>query len=515
MTICCSNPAVPPNYTVCFPSTQVIPDGSTQVNPYYDFAAQISYWTYSIEISPAGPELKDLSHWVLQICPDDNLTAQDFLVDISINGGASFFPIAEIEVLAVDPTTGVQNVLKIDRAQDKGTTIIYRIAIIDPAFFNLAAGAGTIAIKAGPQSFYFDENTCLHALPTPSVNCDRVSPPPPLELTLTKRCPQHTTIIYTVGDTLSINLHVTNPGSSDVLNVTVLDSLNIPADVIIGNILTDPAATLTPAQATYTNQDLLITWSGLTIPPGVTSLAFQFTILDAPVLETVITDIDAGIGSLSGTTRYQCIIAVARAAPITTIICDLQLCLAINSTRIVDLLLPSYGFCAPAPCLAVPGVCPAPPPPQCAAPLSESSLQSENRPAISQPLPGLCPPDGCPQPLRIECVRLEKVYDSCFIAETISRTATVPFANLPPGSLVSCSPFDITCQLENRTFNPDGTANITLVFFISVILASPANPQITVLRTWGRLKRLVICAPEGTTINCSNSRVLSCVCYAV
>jgi|GEM_PF-5057480 len=515
MTICCSNPTVPPNYTVCFPSTQVIPNGSTQANPYYDFAARISYWTYTIEISPAGPELKDLSYWVLQICPDRNLTAQDFVVEISTDGGINFFPISEIEVLTVDPPTGVQNVLKIERAQDKGTTVIYRIAIIDPAFFDLAAEAGTIAIKAHNDSIYFDENTCLHALPTPSVDCDRVMPPPPLELTLTKRCPKHTTIIYTVGDTLSLNLELTNPGDVDVLNVTVLDKINIPAGVIIGNILTDPPAALTPLQVTYTNQDLLITWSGLTIPPGVTSLAFQFTILDAPTLETVITDIDAGIGSLSGTNRYNCIIAVSRFDPMTSIICDLQLCLAINSTRIVDLLLPSYGFCTPAPCFALPGVCPTPPPPQCDMPFVESICKSDNHPVISQIQPGLCPPGGCPEPLRIECAQVEKVYDSCFVVEKISRDTTVPFANLAAGSLVSCFPIDITCQIVNKTFNSDGLANLTLIFFITLILTDPNNPQITVLRTFGRLKRIVICAPEGTDIDCNKSRVLSCICYVV
>lgn len=463
MTICCSNPTIPPNYTVCFPSTQVIPNGSTEANPYYDFAAQISYWTYTIEISPAGPALKDLSHWVLQICPDRNLTVQDFRVDISTNGGINFFPISDLEVLTVDPTTGVQNVLKINRGQNKGTTVIYRIAIVDPAFFNLAAGAGTIAIKAGTGSFYFDENTCLHALPTPSVNCDRVMPPTPIELTLTKRCPKHTTIIYTVGDTLSINLEVTNPGNVDVLNVTVLDKINIPVDVIIGDILTDPIATLSPLQVTYTNQDLLITWSGLTIPPGATSLAFQFTILDAPILETVITDIDAGIENLSGTNRYNCIIAVSRFDPMTAVICDLQLCLVINSTRIVDLLLPGYSH----------------------------------------------------EQLRIECVQVEKVYDSCFVFENISRNTKVPFADLPGGSLVSCFPINITCRIVNRTFNSDGSANLTLIFFITLILTDPNNPQITVLRTFGRLKRIVICAPEGTDIDCNKSQILSCICYVV
>ncbi len=48
-----------------------------------------------------------------------------------------------------------------------------------------------------------------------------------------------------------------------------------------------------------------------------------------------------------------------------TITCDIQVCLVIRSVLTVQLLVPSYGFCVPAPCVTLPGVCPPLPPDQC------------------------------------------------------------------------------------------------------------------------------------------------------
>lgn len=45
--------------------------------------------------------------------------------------------------------------------------------------------------------------------------------------------------------------------------------------------------------------------------------------------------------------------------------CDLQLCIVIKCLSRVQLLVPSYGFCVPAPCITLPGVCPPAPPAQC------------------------------------------------------------------------------------------------------------------------------------------------------
>lgn len=45
--------------------------------------------------------------------------------------------------------------------------------------------------------------------------------------------------------------------------------------------------------------------------------------------------------------------------------CDLSVCVVIRCILTVQLLVPSYGFCVPAPCTVVAGLCPPIPPPQC------------------------------------------------------------------------------------------------------------------------------------------------------
>jgi hypothetical protein len=42
--------------------------------------------------------------------------------------------------------------------------------------------------------------------------------------------------------------------------------------------------------------------------------------------------------------------------------CDFQICLVMECILTVQLLVPSYGFCVPAPCTVLPGVCPPMPP---------------------------------------------------------------------------------------------------------------------------------------------------------
>jgi len=487
MSICCFNPTTTPNYTVCFPVQQVIPGGATQANPYYDFTNQISYWTYTIEIDPAGPELKDLSHWVLQVCRDSDITVNSFSVAISTDG-TNFTPISEIQVLRIDPTTGITNVLKIDRAQLKGTTLYYRIAIVDPNFFDLAPQPGIIAIKAGTGTFIIDGNTCLHALPTPSVDCIKVEP---TGLTLTKRCPSNNHGLFTVGDTISINLEVENTGSTNYLNVIVLDKVNIPAGVTIGSIITDPAATLTPTQATYTNQDILITWSGLTIPPGVTSLAFNFTILSAPATETVITNLDAGITNLSGTSQYICTIGVIHNIGNTLVNTNLDLCLKIHAVNAP----PCPPPCTPCPYYKD----------SSSEPWPWETSQAQCYPYKPWPWEACKPEDCCQDNYFKECQN-----DFCFKLEDIAREAFLPFSNLNVGQIIECfTVYGISCDIIRKVYLPNGLVAVKVLFYIPIRFIDPNNSSITALRIFSVTRSITLC--QDGPIDCSKSRVLSCI----
>ncbi len=317
--ICCSQPPADPNYTVCFPAQQVIPGGLIRANPFYDVTNEQSFWTYTIQIDQApGPGFTDLSHWVLQVCPE--LTEDDFVVEVSENGGAfQVIPPDEIEVLAVDPPTGVTNVLKIDRGQPKGTTFTYRITITDSAFYNLAAEPGTVAIKHGnlpaPGFQIFDGASCgSNVLLTPSVECNLQEN---VALSLIKTCPELPPGVtrFNIGDTVQITLEVTNSGTVPAADVTVLDLINVPAGVTISSLsISDEGTANPPPPPTgYTNTDITVTWSALAIPDDTTvTLTVGFTILAVPEGGAVITNADAGIGELSGTDTFLCLIPVGR-----------------------------------------------------------------------------------------------------------------------------------------------------------------------------------------------------------
>ena len=134
-------------------------------------------------------------------------------------------------------------------------------------------------------------------------------------LNLTKVCPTPTppNTHFTVGDTVTITLTVTNSDSTNATGVTVVDQIRIPADVQISSLTTTPLATLiSPPTGPYSNTDIVITWTGLTIPALSSQvLTVTFTILAAPPLGDVITNVDAGIGGLSGTNLFTCTIPVS------------------------------------------------------------------------------------------------------------------------------------------------------------------------------------------------------------
>lgn len=407
---------------------------------------------------------------------------------------------------------GILNVLKIDRPQQKGTTLIYRISINNPNLFDLAGEAGTIAIKAGTVSFIFNENNCLHALPTPSLDCIKVHRPhqilPPV-LTLTKRCPQHDTVIYSVGDTININLEVTNPGSIDVLNITVQDLLNIPSGVTIGAVTTDPAASIVPLQPTYADEDILFTWSSLSIPQGITSLAVSFTILAAPVEISFITNVDAGIESLSGTDRFTCVIGVYEEVVSTSLDCDLELCMIFKTRDLVNLLVPSYGYCIPSPCICS-CLCPEVYQPSVQEnvgqdPIKKKYAKNKETQMLAE--------KGCPSPDRIECLSIEKIYDSCFQNEIVSKGVTVPFPNLVPGQIISCQIHDfIMCEIIEEQDLGGGIKTLTFRIYVTLILQDSPDNEVEVIRVVTFTKLVTLYAPEGTTIDCTDSQPVSCFC---
>lgn len=148
---------------------------------------------------------------------------------------------------------------------------------------------------------------------------------------------------------------------------------------------------------------------------------------------------------------------------------------------------------------------------------------SEDTVIQQQITPGPCPPEGCPPPTRIECIVVDKVYDSCFQVETRSRDTTVTTGltgewttgTFTVGQAVPCTLTagqNISCSVINSTPGPNGFATLTLVVSVPLTLTNPNNTNETVDRVFTFTKITTLCAPTGVNVDCSESTLLFCNC---
>ncbi len=137
---------------------------------------------------------------------------------------------------------------------------------------------------------------------------------------------------------------------------------------------------------------------------------------------------------------------------------------------------------------------------------------------VAQISPGVCPPEGCPPPTRIECIVVDKVYDSCFQVHDISRDTTISTATeftdtFVEGDIIPCAQTgDITCQEVGRVDAGGGFFTITLLISVPVTLTNPKDTTETVQRTFTFTKTVTLCCPPGVNPDCSESTVIFCSC---
>lgn len=141
---------------------------------------------------------------------------------------------------------------------------------------------------------------------------------------------------------------------------------------------------------------------------------------------------------------------------------------------------------------------------------------------IEQISPGVCPPEGCPPPTRIECIVVDKVYDSCFQIHDLTRDFTVtigtggqfPTGPFTVGQVVPCALgiAGITCTELSRTPVGDGFFTITLLVSVPMVLTNPNAPTETVTNTITFTKTVTLCCPEGVNPDCSESTLVICSC---
>ncbi|MDA8193683.1 MAG: hypothetical protein M0Z53_06770 [Thermaerobacter sp.] len=131
--------------------------------------------------------------------------------------------------------------------------------------------------------------------------------------------------------------------------------------------------------------------------------------------------------------------------------------------------------------------------------------------------PGPCPSTGCPPPTEIDCIVVDKVYDSCVQTVTLNNECAALAATCIPstGAAVSCTITSSSCTIGAIT--PTSTPNYSVVTaVVSVTLSytvAPATGTVcTASETFTTTTTATLYLPTGTTASCS---VVSSACTCV
>lgn len=127
--------------------------------------------------------------------------------------------------------------------------------------------------------------------------------------------------------------------------------------------------------------------------------------------------------------------------------------------------------------------------------------------------------NGCKNPQSIDCIVVDKVYDSCFQVEDIVRTTEISLADeftntFNMGELIPCAQAGaITCkEVGEREPIADGFFRLNVMISIPIMLTNPKNKTEYVVRVFSFIKQLVLCSPVGVELECTDSTVSLCTC---
>lgn len=130
--------------------------------------------------------------------------------------------------------------------------------------------------------------------------------------------------------------------------------------------------------------------------------------------------------------------------------------------------------------------------------------------------PGPCCSQGCPAPTQIDCLEVNKVYDSCFQTENFPNLcAPIPSACVPgatmAGASVTCDVTSTTCTfVSSSSTGIDDFANVTFAVALTVTytitppVPSSSTPYpCTFSVPVNFVQTVTLCAPTGTTQSCT------------
>jgi len=134
-----------------------------------------SVWTYTIQLTDTA---NSFQHFAIQLCSvfASEGSKSDFTVERSDDNGTTFTNVNGFQLFTTDNLMNLTNDLRINESGNPGTFTIFRITILNASFFNLAAEAGTVAIRDTNTVYTFDTT---YDISTPSINCNIVTPTQP------------------------------------------------------------------------------------------------------------------------------------------------------------------------------------------------------------------------------------------------------------------------------------------------------------------------------------------------
>lgn len=118
------------------------------------------------------------------------------------------------------------------------------------------------------------------------------------------------------------------------------------------------------------------------------------------------------------------------------------------------------------------------------------------------PIPGPCPPEGCPPPTEIVCIKVAKVFDSCAQSDTvtITTTATTVDAVSLIGTTFACTVTPGTATVGSTAPDATGCVNVLVTIPFTVSFTA-STTTIVILPVTGLCTSLAtLYAPTGTTL---------------
>ncbi len=125
-------------------------------------------------------------------------------------------------------------------------------------------------------------------------------------------------------------------------------------------------------------------------------------------------------------------------------------------------------------------------------------------------IPGPCPDTGCPPTTEVDCIVVDKVYDSCSQTVTTTQTFLAPTAGCP---ISSCAIDLATSTCTVGAITPTSVTDYNnITFIISANYSVTCTSGVVLPETVVTTQNVTLYNPSGTTPSCT---ILSGACTCV